>query len=261
MDEEVPSFLPDRRQTMRQVALAVLVVVLVPAGGGVAYWLWPTAAKTLEEHRPLIERRHAQYCAVFGQLDGVDPAAHPLDTPPPDALRLPGFHYLADGGLSSPDPGENADGVEMGTLRRLCAGGARTRTVAFNSLFDRVDVLGTPTADAYDLTAVELALETVRSLEWLVVLAPNLVRDSRLVGEETFQAGEMSGHVWVCPLEAGPCLGAVSVRSSGPGVATAFGSGAGAARLAVSAETHLAFRRATLLALRGAGVEIEQAGL
>lgn len=243
-----------RRRIVVTASLGALAAVVAGAG----WWLWPTGAKTLEANRPLIERVHDRYCAAFAQIDGADPTAHPLTSPPSEALVLPAFHDLNDGDIARRDPRENADGIDWEGLRELCADGAGGPPVAFHSLFARVDRIGSPRADEYDAQGVELALETVRELEWLVVLVPSRVLDSRVVDEQTFEGGEMSGWVWLCHLEDGRCLGAMRVQSSGPISAMAFGPGRANADLAVAAETTSAFRRSVLFYLREAGVRIEE---
>lgn len=242
-----------RRQLVIYGALLVAGIVAL----GVAIWLWPTGARTLEAERPLVERVHARYCAVYEELQRQRETMPPLTSPPSGHLVLPGFHALDAGHISRRDPATNTDGLEWADLATICDGAPDRPSVAFYSLFRDVDVIGTTLADSYDVEGVELALEDVRQLEYVVVFVPQTVVRSRVVDDETFTAGQMDGVAWLCRLEDAHCYGHVAVHSSGPRVATSFGAIDG--QLAVSAATTDAFRGAVLFALRQNGVRIDQA--
>ncbi|MCA9604142.1 MAG: hypothetical protein KC619_01020 [Myxococcales bacterium] len=241
-----------RRKLLTWAALAIVGVVAL----GLAIWLWPTGARSLEAERPLIERVHGQYCAVYETIQREQEARPPLSSPPSASLVLPGFHDLSYGDISARDPHTNTDGLEWADLATICDGQPHRPSVAFYSIFRQVDVIGTPLADTYDATGVELALEDVRQLEYVVVFVPASVLDSQVLDDETFAAGEMDGTAWLCRLEDAHCYGQIHVHSSGPHMATTFGGVS--AELAVASETTTAFRHAVLFYLREAGVRIDE---
>lgn len=218
MDDDAP--LPPSRGTLFPLILVGAVLVLI-ASGVAAALLWPTGPKELAAHHDAIEARRAEYCRVLPALDGEVPDRLRA---PGEPLVLPGYVWLDAPDIDDPNALPNADAIDEGVLRSLCARErGPSRGALFDSLLAKLAVApDDPAARDYTVEGVREAMAILGEVRYLVVMRTLDHVDSRVADGVDLRPGRMAGRLYLFRLVDGESFGSAAFSTDAPSSAFVY---------------------------------------